>query len=210
MPGHDSAQHRMLGSIVMLVALVATRCSNDTIVGPDPTRTPFAATATPVVTPIVATPTASATATPPHLTTTPSTSPTPLHPTTTPSPSPTPSQLPSQGISGVWIGQFTTNDEADCHSDPDASATLEQTGFRVTGTFRAIQNTCGFGGAFTGNLIGSVLTGTLTQGQFGPANVRGTIDGLTMHLQVEDLLGPVHPDGSGELIPGGTLDLRRQ
>ena len=32
MPGHDSAQHRMLGSIVMLVALVATRCSNDTIV----------------------------------------------------------------------------------------------------------------------------------------------------------------------------------
>ena len=209
MPDHDSAQHRiLLGSIVMLAVVFATRCSNDTIVGPDPTRTPFAATSTPSFTPIRATPTATATTTPPQPTAPPTT--TPSQPTATPGLNLTPTPLPTGGISGLWIGQFTTNDSADCHSDPEASATLEQTGFRVTGTFRAIQNTCGFGGDFTGNLVANGLVGTLTKGQFGPANVRGTVDGSTMRLQVEDLRTPVRPDGSWELIPGGTLDLRRQ
>jgi hypothetical protein len=104
---------------------------------------------------------------------------------------------PQLDVSGDWIGQFDTNDPGDCHSDPAAHATFVQSGSQVTGSITTGPNTCGFGGDFTGQLIGEQLTGTLSNATPGTPVV-GTVTATRMILKA---LSPFDK--------GGTLDLRR-
>ena len=118
-----------------------------------------------------------------------------------PTPTPSPTPAPAANIAGSWRGSFTTNDEADCPSDPAARATFVQDGSVVTG--QIVTNSCGFGGHFQGTLVGDRLAGTLTKGAFGPTAASGTADSSEIGITVRDLRS------GNQLMPGGRLELHR-
>ena len=61
-------------------------------------------------------------------------------------------------VAGDWSGTYQSDDPLLCSSSA-ASATLEQQGAIVTGSFRALG--CGIDGSFRGSVRGETLTGSI-------------------------------------------------
>jgi hypothetical protein len=113
----------------------------------------------------------------------------------------TPASGSDLDISGQWVGPFTTNDDADCSSDPSAEGFFLQNGLEVVGSI-STRDACGVGGLFQGTLTGGQLSGALMKGLFS-SKAAGTASAHQIHLVVKDMRN------GNQVIPGGTLDLHR-
>ena len=97
----------------------------------------------------------------------------------------------------------------ECYAGSPATATFQQSGTHVSGTFDAPGNPCGFSNAhFEGLLETTGLTGTVTGDRFVNATAQGTYKKTLDDGDVFERLTIRITDGSG-YIPGGTLILNR-
>ena len=110
-----------------------------------------------------------------------------------------------ENLAGTWAGTYQSTDPAQC-SATSASATLQQSGNRVSGIFRA--SSCGIAGSLSGTVEGNVFVGHLGMNGCTGGAVSGTLDGNRLTLSVGEFYKPL-VTGDQEVLPGGAVTLQR-
>jgi hypothetical protein len=108
-------------------------------------------------------------------------------------------------VAGTWTGSFASG-SALC-SSAAVTATLEQNGTEITGQMAAPD--CGVSGSFRGSLDGALVTGYFNMPGCVGGSTAGQVNGSAMSLTIDDLRKPL-VTGDRIILPGGTLNLRRQ
>ena len=87
-----------------------------------------------------------------------------------------------------------------------ATASLVQTGDRVTGSFQALA--CGIDGRLQGKVSGNVLTGSVGMAGCTEGAVSGRLEAGSLSLSIGDFRKDLIA-GDVELLPGGQVRLHR-
>lgn len=115
-----------------------------------------------------------------------------------------PATVPAVNLAGTWTGTFRS-DSAQCAASP-ASATLQQQGAQVSGSFKA--ESCGIAGSVRGTVHGNVFAGEVNMAGCTGGAISGTIGNAGLTLSVGDFFKELVA-GDREVLPGGTVTLQR-
>ena len=108
-------------------------------------------------------------------------------------------------IAGTWTGTFRP-DSRKC-SESAATASFQQTGAEVTGTF--LTGSCGVTGRFHGTLRGNELTGQIAMQGCTGGVVSGNVSGPAVSLTVGDVTRLLVTGNEDVMYYGGVLSLHR-